>query len=210
MNGAVGAFGCVRGTRSCWCCGGRWRWCGGRTPRPRLDWGDRAVLAALARLLPRPVWASRLVTPDMLLCWHRRLAGWRWTCTHRGGRPPVAAALAVLIERMAAENPGWGYRRIQGELPGLGIRAGASTVRRARRGSADSARAAAEQIGLAAVPAHAGPAVLACGFFHVDGAVTLRRLYVFFVIEIGTRHVPVRGITRARTARGPCGRQETC
>ena len=75
-------------------------------PRPKLDWADRAVLAALTRLLPRPLRMSRLVTPDTLLRWHRRLIRWRWTYPHRSGRPPVDARLAALIEQMARENPG--------------------------------------------------------------------------------------------------------
>jgi putative transposase len=79
-----------------------------QNPRPKLDWADRAVLAALARLLPRPLRMSRLVTPDTLLGWHRRLVRWRWTYPHRGGRPPVDVQIAVLIEQMARENPSWG------------------------------------------------------------------------------------------------------
>jgi len=77
-----------------------------QNPRPRLDWADRLVLSALARLLPRPVRMSRLVTPETLLRWHRRLVHWRWTYPSRGGRPPVDAKLAALIEQMARENPG--------------------------------------------------------------------------------------------------------
>jgi putative transposase len=70
-------------------------------PKPRLDWADRTILAALTRLLPRPLRMSRLVTPDTLLRWHRRLVRWRWTYPRRGGRPSVDAELAVLIEQMA-------------------------------------------------------------------------------------------------------------
>ena len=77
-------------------------------PRPRLDWADRAVLAALARLLPKPSRVNRLVTPDTLLRWHRRLISWRWTYPHRSGRPPVDRRIVALIGQLAWENPGWG------------------------------------------------------------------------------------------------------
>jgi putative transposase len=75
--------------------------------RPRLDWADRAVLAVLTRLLPRSLRRCRLVTPDTLLGWHRRLVRWRWTNPQKGGRPPVDSKVVVLIEQMARENPGY-------------------------------------------------------------------------------------------------------
>lgn len=83
-----------------------------QNPKPRLDWADRAVLAALARLLPGPLRMNRLVTSATVLAWHRRLVRWRWTYPSTGGRPPVDAQLAALIEQMARENQGWGYPRI--------------------------------------------------------------------------------------------------
>jgi putative transposase len=104
-------------------------------PKPKLDWADRAVLAALSRLLPRASRAGRLVTSDTLLRWHRRMVRWRWTYPRRGGgRPPVSAEIATLVEQLARENPDWGYKRIQRELLSLRYQVGASTVRRILNG----------------------------------------------------------------------------
>jgi putative transposase len=102
-----------------------------QVPRPRYESADRLWFAALSRLVPRRRWSAVFpVTPATILRWHRRLVARRWTYTdrRRPGRPPTGAVVKKLIVRMARDNPGWGHRRIQGELGRLGHQIAASTV----------------------------------------------------------------------------------
>jgi putative transposase len=163
--------------------------------RPELRDRDRAFFAAASRALSRDRWASFMVTPQTLLRWHRELIRRKWTYRRRApGRPPLDPDTADLITRVARENPRWGCVRIQGELRKLGIRVGASTVRRVLR-----------RAGLGPAPRRAGPTwseflraqgrgVLACDFFTVE-TVFLKTLYVLFFIELSTRRVHVAGTT---------------
>ena len=97
--------------------------------RPQFSWSDRALVAALARLVPRGRWAAFLVTPEMILRWHRTLVRRHWTYPHRRpGRPPLPGETVALIVRLALENPRWGYLRIVGELKKLGVSVSKSSV----------------------------------------------------------------------------------
>jgi putative transposase len=101
--------------------------------RPKLNWADRALLATLLGVIPgaRRHGLRLLVTPDTVLRWHRDIVRRRWAARSlRGkpGRPATRLNIKTLVLRLARENPGWGYRRIHGELAGLGVKIAASTV----------------------------------------------------------------------------------
>jgi hypothetical protein len=169
-------------------------------PKPRLDWADRAVLAALVRILPTQLRTRRLVTPGTVLRWHRRLVARKWRQPQRPGRPPVSDELTALIVRLATQNASWGYQRIQGELRRLGHRVAAATIRSILRAHRlpPTPRRANDQSWRNFLRTHAGT-LLACDFFHVD-CVTLKRIYVFFALDARNRYVHVLGVTTHPTA----------
>ena len=158
-----------------------------RTPRPPMSWTDRALIAALTRLLPVRRRLGLLVTPATVLRWHRQLITRRWTTQPtRPGRPAIPAGLRRLVCRLATENPTWGYRRVHGELAGLGYQIGASTVWKILH-----------HAGIDPAPRRAGPSwaqflraqahsILACDLLHLD-TITLHRLYVFFTRGVSHR-----------------------
>jgi putative transposase len=165
-----------------------------QAPRPRLEPADRALLAAISRVLPRVSWSCFFVKPDTLLHWHRRLVVGAWTYPRGAGRPPLNQEVQQLIVRLARENPRWGYQRIQGELHQLGVQVSATTFRTMlRRHGLDSAPRRVAITWRAFLRQQAA-GIMACDFFTVD-TVWLRRSYVLFFIELGSRRVHLAGVT---------------
>jgi transposase InsO family protein len=168
---------------------------------PRWSWADRAVFSSLSRWLSKAGRrrACLLVSPRTVLRWHAELVKRRWTFRRRRpGRPPVVAGIRALVLEMARDNPTWGYRRICGELTGLGHVMAPSTVWKILKDA-----------GIDPCPLRAGPSwsqflaaqassIVAVDFFHVD-TVFLRRLYVLFFVEHGTRRVHLAGVTARPT-----------
>jgi transposase len=163
--------------------------------RPRLRSADRVLLAALAQVLPRRRRCSFLVQPATLLRWHRDLVRRRWTYDRRRqGRPPLASQVRELILRLAAENPTWGYKRIQGELVALGMPLSASSVWNVlhRHGIEPAPRRAS--VSWREFLRQQAAAIVECDFFTVE-TLWLRRFYVLFFVELSRRRVYLAGVT---------------
>jgi hypothetical protein len=159
-----------------------------QTRRPQLREADRLFLTALSRA-PRHAWPAFSVSPRTLLRWHQRLVARHWTYGHRRpGRPPIDGDVQALVLRLARENPTWGYRRIVGELRGLGISIAPSSVRailiRHRLPPAPQRDGASWRQFLRQ---HAAT-MLACDFFTVE-TVWLTRIYVLFFVSLERRRV---------------------
>jgi putative transposase len=169
------------------------------TPKP--GWPNRALLAALARLLPRALREHRIVSPRTLLAWHQRLVKQKWTQSPSTGRPPLPEEIRDLIIRLGAENPRWGFRRVHGELRRLGLKVSPATVRRVLRatGLGPAPRRQPARGEWAAFLKAQANGLLATDLFHLD-TISLQRLYALFVMEVRTRTVHILGVTAHPTA----------
>ena len=163
---------------------------------PELTQADRALLAAFSRVLPRRAWRRSLfVTPTTVLRWHRELVARRWTYPHRRpGRPATPDETRELVVRLARENPAWGYRRVQGELVGLGIKLAASTVWTILKDAGIEPSPRRQDPSWAEFLRAQAASILECDFLTVD-TLFLKRFYVLFFIELATRRVRLAGIT---------------
>ena len=167
--------------------------------RPKLNWADRALLATLLGVIPkaRRQGLRLLVTPDTIVRWHRDIVRRRWAARSkrgRTGRPTTRRNIQALVRRLARENPGWGYRRIHGELAGLGVKVAASTVWEILRASGiDPARRRTGPTWSQFLHSQA-ESILACDFFTVD-LLDGTQAYVLAVIEHATRRISILGLT---------------
>jgi putative transposase len=167
--------------------------------RLNLTWADRALLATLFGVIPRArrQWLRLPVTPDTIMRWHRDIVRHRWAARSmrgRSGRSATRRNIKALVLRLARESPEWGYRRIHGELAGLGVKVAASTVWEILKTN-----------GIGPAPRRTGPtwsqflrsqaeAILACDFFTVD-LLDGTQAYVLAVIEHATRRIRILGVT---------------
>jgi putative transposase len=166
-----------------------------QTGQPKLTRADRALLAALSRSLPRVACAGFPVKPETLLRWHRQLVARRWTYAYRApGRPPLASSLRTLIRRLGRENPHWGYRRIVGELKGLGISVSATSVRKVLLEEGLQPAPQRSHSSWRAFLRAQAASMLACDFLTVETAF-LQRIYVLFFISLATRRIEYIAVT---------------
>jgi transposase len=165
----------------------------------RLAWPDRAWLALLAGTLPTERLAAMrlIVTPGTILRWHRDIVRRRWArLSRRGrsGRPPVRRKVRSVVLRLARENESWGYRRIHGELAGLGIAVAPSTVWQILKSAGINPAPRRDGPGWAEFLRSQAQGILALDFFTTD-LLNGMKVYALAVIEHGTRRIRVLGAT---------------
>ena len=167
--------------------------------RVKLNWADRAFLAALIGAIPR----SRrqglrlFVSPDTMLRWHRDIVRRRWAARSargRTGRPSTRRNIKALVRRLARENPGWGYRRIHGEMAGLGVKVAASTVWEILRTSGLQPDRRLNGPTWSQFLRSQADTILACDFFTAD-LLDGTQAYVLAAIEHATRRIRILGVT---------------
>jgi putative transposase len=165
----------------------------------RLTWPDRAWLALLAGTVPTERLAAMrvIVTPGTILRWQRdivRRRRARLSRRGRSGRPATHRKVRSIVLRLARENESWGYRRIHGELAGLGITVAPSMVWQILKSA-----------GINRAPRRGGPSwaeflrsqaqgILALDFF-TAGLLNGTTVYILAVIEYGTRRIRILGAT---------------
>ncbi|PZS38252.1 MAG: integrase, partial [Pseudonocardiales bacterium] len=167
--------------------------------RPKLNWADRALIAVLLSVIPkaRRQGLRLLVTPDTILRWHRNIIRRRWAARSRSGRigrPATRRNIRALVLRLAREYPGWGYRRIHGELAGLGVKVAASTVWEILKANGINPARRQTWPTWSQFLRSQADAILASDFFTVD-LLDGTQAYVLAVIEHATRRIRVLGVT---------------
>jgi putative transposase len=173
-----------------------------RGKRIRFTDAERVLLARKAKAVGRKALLEldTIVSPDTLLRWHRRLVAQKWDFVNRRGvgRPPVMRHISELIVRMARENQGWGYTRIQGALANLDHKVGRGTIANVlkRNGIEPSPERRRRTSWSTFLKAHWK--VLAAGDFLTVEVWTGRGLvthYLLFVMSLADRVVTIAGIT---------------
>ena len=166
--------------------------------RPALSWRDRSLFVLLASKLPTWKQALAIVQPDTVLRWHRDLFRWMWrrkSRSRRPGRPPLADEVVALIKQMARENRTWGAERIRGELLKLGLRVSKCSIQK----HIQHARGprSPRQTWATFLRNHAGE-LWACDFLQTYD-VFFRTVFLFVIIELGSRRLVHFGVTRNPT-----------
>ena len=167
--------------------------------RPHLTWADRALLATLLGVIPkaRRQGLRLLVTPDTILRWHRDIVRHSWAARSmrgRTGRPATRRNVRALVLRLARENPEWGYRRIHGELVGLGVKIAASTAWEILKNAGIDPAPRRSGLAWSQFLRSQAEAILACDFFTAD-LLDGTQAYVLAVIEHATRRIRILGVT---------------